>query len=353
MKKIVAQNEKVVMGVDVHTRSHVVAVKVGRELVQRVTLSAQAKAWRRYLERFPGCELNVVYESGPHGYNLYDWLMELDGIEGRRIHVHVAPPSMIPQAPGKRGVKTDRRDSVRLIQAWETASFRPVVVPEKRQRCERELVRTRDQLKKDSKRLKCRIHAMVKFHGLHYPAQRMWTPQWADELVKIADCADPSGALGCALKAKLDMHASIMDTLATLEKKIVSTCAAGPCARVAEAVMEHKGIGTTAASVIATEVADFAAFDNSGSFVSYTGLAPGARCSGETRHLGPITKAGNRRLRWVFIECAWIWIRYDTDARLMYEKLKIGRGSRKAIVATARRMAVNVYHLAMRCAAAA
>jgi len=105
------------------------------------------------------------------------------------------------------------------------------------------------------------------------------------------------------------------------------------------------GIGTVAAAVIATEVADFAAFDNSDAFASYTGLVSGARGTGKVMHLGPITKVGNWRLRWVFVESAWSWVRYDPEAKLKFELLKARRGARRAIVAMARRLAVRVYHL--------
>lgn len=73
-KRIVAQDRTVLVGVDVHAKSHVVTVKVGREIAGTITMSPNRDAWRSFLKRFPGCELHVIYESGPQGYNLYDWL---------------------------------------------------------------------------------------------------------------------------------------------------------------------------------------------------------------------------------------------------------------------------------------
>ncbi len=77
VKKIVAQNCTVLVGVDVHTKSHMVTVKVSGEIVGTWKMSANRDAWRSLLKRFPGCGLNVVYESGPTGYNPRDWRMEL------------------------------------------------------------------------------------------------------------------------------------------------------------------------------------------------------------------------------------------------------------------------------------
>jgi len=343
-KEIVAQNRTVMIGVDVHTRSHVVAVKVGREIVDRCTLSPAPKAWQTYMKKFPGCEVHVIYESGPQGYNLHDWLEQMKGQEGQAIFVYIAPPAMIPQAPGKKRVKTDRRDSLRLIQAFESGSFRPVVVPDKATRAERELVRTRDQAKKDARRLKCRIHGFVKFHGVMYPPFTQWTDEWERELLSNAKAVDPTGDLHFTLKAKFRMLRDTEKVVASIEKRIDRLYRSGACSKLAQRIMEHKGIGKTTAVVIATEVADFKAFDNSDAFASYTGLVSGARGTGDTMHQGPITKEGNRRLRWVFVECAWVWVRCDPAAALKFERLKAKRGTRKAIVAMARRLAVRVYH---------
>ena len=148
-KRIVAQDAKIQVGVDVHTVSHVVAAKVNGVMIKPRAIPADPKAWVSYLKRFPGCELDVIYESGPHGYNLYDWLTEMRCSEGQRIKVHVVPAANVPQQPGKKRVKTDRRDSRRLIQALEDDCVEDIVVPDKQLRIEREIVRTRDQLKKD------------------------------------------------------------------------------------------------------------------------------------------------------------------------------------------------------------
>ncbi len=129
-------------------------------------------------------ELHVVYESGPHGYNLHDWLVELrEEYEGGAIFVYIAPPAMVPKAPGRKRMKTDRRDSASLIQAFQTKSFRPVVVPDRASREERELVRTREQMMRMRTQLKNRIHGMMKFHGVEYPRQgAKWSGKWLEQL---------------------------------------------------------------------------------------------------------------------------------------------------------------------------
>jgi len=344
-KKIVAQNSTVMVGADVHTKKHVVSVKTGREVLGTCNLSPNPEAWRSFLKRFPGCELHVTYESGPHGYNLYDWLTGMNGENGQAVHVAVAPPAMVPKAPGKR-VKTDKRDSIDLIRAFETDSFRPVVAPDKQKREERELVRTRSQAKAEEKRLKNQIHGMVKFHGIEYPCGGRWNDKWVQQLVANAKTAASTGDLVFALKLKLKMLGEAQKAVAALDRRIERLYAKGTCSEVAQKLTVLKGIGKLSAVIIATEVADFGAFDNSDAFASYVGVVPGEASSGETTRRGHITRAGNRRLRWIFVECAWTRIRHDPEAKRIYNRIKAGKKdrSRIAIVAVARRLAVKAYH---------
>ena len=89
-KKIVAQNCDVVIGVDVHAESHVLAADVLDRIVDRYRMVGVRQDWQSYLERFPGCTLTVIYESGPFGYNLGDMLKEMSAQTGQRLSlIHI------------------------------------------------------------------------------------------------------------------------------------------------------------------------------------------------------------------------------------------------------------------------
>ncbi len=266
------------------------------------------------------------------------------------MHGHIAPPALVPKAPGKKCVKTDRRDSAALIQAFEMKSFRPVVVPDRALREERELVRTREQMMRMRTQLKNMIKSMAKFHGIELPAQgRNWTLKWLEQLAVNVKAADTTGNLNYAFKMKLKMLKEMTGAIERLDKRIKRLCKKGSCGATARKLIRLPGIGTLSSAIIATEVADFAAFDKSSSFASYVGLVPGESSSGESVHRGHITRAGNRRLRWIFTESAWSWIRTDPEARRIYNRVRAGKPERNriAIVAMARRLAVRAYHQAM------
>ena len=50
---------------------------------------------------------------------------------------------------------------------------------------------------------------------------------------------------------------------------------------------------------------DVARFESADKLQSYLGLVPREYSSGEKQQRGHITKAGNRRLRCLLVECAW------------------------------------------------
>ena len=71
------------------------------------------------------------------------------------------------------------------------------------------------------------------------------------------------------------------------------------------------------------------------------------RSSGEQQRRGPITKAGNTRVRWLLVEAAWTILRTRTPRteplRAWSEQITRRRGKPIAAVALARRLARLLY----------
>lgn len=347
-RNIVAQDTRVLVGADVHTRKHVVSVKIGDEKEARGPwqLSPRAEAWKSFLRKFPGCEIHVVYESGPHGYNLYDLLTETEWEEKQNVHAYIVPAAEVPKTASEKQKKTDRRDSIALIRVIENGDFRPVVVPGREKREERQLLRTRDQIKDTEKQFKNQIHGFLKMHGVEYPNCKAWSGEWLREMQRNVRKRDTTGCLNMSLKSLFGMLKYAQKELLNLNKKIGKLVKEGDCSATAQKIECLTGIGTLSAAIIATEVADFAAFDNSEAFSSYCCLVPGEHSSGDTVRRGRVVKSGNRRLKKILVEAAWILIKYDPDMASIYYRIKAGNKDRAgvAIVAVARRLAVRVYH---------
>jgi transposase len=104
------------------------------------------------------------------------------------------------------------------------------------------------------------------------------------------------------------------------------------------------GVGAQLACMIRYETGDAARFKRREQYVSHTGLVPGRHQSADTSHDIGITKEGSFWLRWAFVQAAQTADRQTGRISRFYWKQMRKSGNRgKAIVATAREIAVIAY----------
>jgi len=92
-------------------------------------------------------------------------------------------------------------------------------------------------------------------------------------------------------------------------------------------------------------------FANGKALGSYAGLAATPYSSGGTEREQGIDKAGNRRLRTVMVELAWLWQRYQPGADQVrwFRERVIGTGARMRkimVVALARKLLIALWRYA-------
>jgi transposase len=116
------------------------------------------------------------------------------------------------------------------------------------------------------------------------------------------------------------------------------------------------GLGKLTTVVLTREICNWSRFNNRRAISSYTGLCPGEHTSGTKRVPGSVTKRGNPRVRAALVECAWRMVRFQPQYPPVKKRLHLlapqPRGSRalgatrkKAIVAVARRLAVDLWRV--------
>jgi transposase len=109
------------------------------------------------------------------------------------------------------------------------------------------------------------------------------------------------------------------DRVERLEEAIIELVPQWSLGHVAEAMQAMRGVDIISAAIFLVEVGDLSRFDNPRQLMSYLGLVPGERSTGETVKRGPITmprclsdrgrqnKAGNKRARRMLVESAWAY----------------------------------------------
>ena len=113
-------------------------------------------------------------------------------------------------------------------------------------------------------------------------------------------------------------------------------------------LLKLKGIGENGAWLLVHEFFGWRQIRNRRELASLAGLTPTPYNSGESRREQGISKAGNRRVRWMMIELAWGWLRYQPSSELSqwYER-RFGKGNSRlrkmGIVALARKLLVALW----------
>src|SRR2546422_3607275 len=114
-------------------------------------------------------------------------------------------------------------------------------------------------------------------------------------------------------------------------------------------LMSVPGVSLVSAAAFVAAVGDIHRFQSPKKLVSYLGLDPRVRQSGEApaRH-GHISKQGSAEARHMLCEAAWVALRTPGPLRAFYERVRARRGAQIALVATARKLCVLFWHLLTR-----
>ena len=113
-------------------------------------------------------------------------------------------------------------------------------------------------------------------------------------------------------------------------------------------LLRLRGIGINCAWLYVMEFFSWRAFRNRREVGALAGLTPLPHQSGEEAHELGISKIGNRHIRGMAIEIAWIWLRYQPDSELSrWYQRRFGKGSKRlhkiGIVALARKLLIEVW----------
>src|SRR5215469_11407190 len=95
--------------------------------------------------------------------------------------------------------------------------------------------------------------------------------------------------------------------LAALEQQLREIVPSWTMAPVVAAYQALRGASFLVAVTFAAEVGDLRRFDTPRQLMSFLGLVPGERSTGETVRRTSLTLAGNRRARRVLVEAAWAY----------------------------------------------
>lgn len=295
-------------------------------------------------------EARVVscYEAGRDGFWLHRFLVH-QGVENR-----VVDSSSIEVKRRQRRVKTDRMDVEKLLglllryeagerKAWSVVRV-PTVAEEDARQLHRELLNT----KRDRTRVTNRIRGLLANQGLVIDFKAEVQGQ-LDRMRRWDDSPLPPSLRARLLREweKVEFLTRQIQALQNERRRLVRS-SDDPAMQKISQLLTLRGVGTNSAWLYTMEFFGWRQFRSGKEIGALAGLTPTPHQSGELRHELGIAKAGNRRVRWMSIEGAWAWLRFQPQSALSqwYQERFGGGGPRLrkiGIVALARKLLIALW----------
>lgn len=234
------------------------------------------------------------YEAGCLGYTLYR------DLTAHNVKCIILAPSTMPKVPGKKYIKTDKRDAANIARCLAHRTYNEVHVPTIEDEEVKEFIRMRDDHKQALKRIKQQILAFCLRQGVRYTDGDNWTQKhmkWLKALKFV-------GVYRELLDEYLLTYDKLSETVARMDRRIAELADGERYREPVKKLRCFIGIETHTALSLVAEISDFNRFPSAERFTSFLGLVPGEHTSSDSHHQLGITKAGNSHLRRLLTESA-------------------------------------------------
>jgi transposase len=324
------------VAIDMHLRSYSVVRQIGHQAPQPAQRFAP-KDFDQWLQKqlAQGGPVAVCYEAGCFGYEPARRFEKM----GARVYV-IAPEDWDERKKKQVNDKFDARVMCRRLNDYlcgERHALSIVRVPSPEEEARRAKARQRDQLRRELRRLQAMGRSLLLAREMPVVGRWWFGKKWG--------------------QIQRQMPAWVLDQLGVL-KEILELLESK--AKALEAELEAAapqsllfGEGKLTHELFSREMIDPRRFKNARQVGNYFGLCPSESSSGESRWLGSITKHGNPRLRRLLVEMAWRMVLYQPQYRavkkwgpIIRQKAGSSGTRKKAIVALARRLAVDLWRIA-------
>ena len=231
--------------------------------------------------------LHVCFEAGPTGYGLCRQIQAL-GHE-----CMVVAPALIPKRSGER-IKTNWRDAVTLARLHRAGELRGVWAPDAAHEAVRDLVRAREAAADDLRRKRQQLLSFLLRHSRIYSGGGHWTlahRRW------LASQKFEHAAQQIVFQEAIDAIEDALQRPRRLEKQLALIVPEWPMAPVVEAYQAMRGASFLVSVTFAAEIGDVRRFDTPRQLMSFLGLVPAERSTGDTIRRNGLTLYQNSLIR--------------------------------------------------------
>jgi transposase len=264
-----------------------------------------------------------------------NWMWFVQDLKTKGCHVTLAHPFKTKAIASAR-IKTDSIDAKTLCHLLRSDMVPPSYIATGDELEAREIVRARIQLVRDQTKTKNRIMAILGKQNLNFGGSDLFGAKGRGWLMGQRVTPAKDFVINLLLK-RLD---SLKEAIAEIDKIIKTEGSNSPAVCN---LMSIPGIGAVTAYTILAEIGDIERFPTADKLTAYLGLVPRIDQSGTHTKMGRITKLGNTHVRWILVQAAHRIARTEMWAKRFVGKISRRGGKKKAIVASARKLAVIVY----------
>jgi transposase len=290
---------------DVHKDSVQMAVfnSTGEEPIYERRLSNDTTLLIKEVHRYHQEGKTVTaYEAGSCGYVIHR------AMEQAGLTCFVLPANKVAKKRTDK-IKTDKRDARLIGRELRSQNIRPISVPDEIDEAARDLLRCREDVNEDLRRIKQRLLKFLLRHGYTWTEKNNWTVKHWKWMDGIRFRHDHERIVYEEYRSQIQ---SLEERMKRLEQQIEETAESKRYRAKVSRLRAFKGIDYIIALSVICEIGDFRRFARAKDFMSYLGFVPSENSSGGKRNQGGITKAGNSHLRRLLIEGAW---HYAKNAR--------------------------------------
>ena len=328
------ENVLLFIGIDVHKAKRVVTVRTYDLELKTFSMKPSAEELEKFLlKNYPGAEYRIVYECCFSGFWIYDYFSE------RGYKMIVTPTNRIYKDGSI--IKTDKIDSRKLALQLSRELLREVIVPAKRIREYKYIFRIYDKQKMRQGQILRQIKAFLeqKNHPLKW---QKWNKGLLEQL-KSLEFEDKLFDL--KFRGLLTEYEYVVSQIKDTEKIIERVKEDEELGRRIQIIEKINGIGIISAVRMCLYLFDKKdRFESSEKLNHYLGLTPSERSSGDKVVRGRSGICGNRQLRSIIIQLAWMTVRKDGSLLDKFDRVYKKSGSKqKAIAASARKPITKVY----------
>lgn len=328
------ENKDIYVGIDVHKKRWVVTVRTYDLELKTFSMQPVAEELDKFLvNNYKDALLHIVYECCFSGFWIYDYF------QGKGYEIIVTPTNRIYRDGSV--VKTDKIDSRKLAFQHSRGLLREVKVPEIKIREYRSLFRIYDKEKMRQGQILRQVRSILeaKNHPLKW---EKWNKEMIEKLRAVKFQEEIFNKKFSSLLSEYDyVKEQIRDT----EKRIEEILEEKELGERIKRIEKINGIGMVSSVRLVVYLFDIKGrFESGEKLVHYVGLTPGEHSSGEEIIRQRTGLVGNKQLRSIIIQLAWVAVRKDGSLLDKFERVYKKSGSKqKAIVAVARKLMMKVY----------